>query len=125
MKPTRLKQIEQALKKPMTCKELAATVFLSERAVEHNMNRMHERGQVYISGWERTAGSFARVYAWGIGADAPRLERQSVRERVQRLRKRESQEDKDFRLARERGKRRKIKVDPLMAAFYGASNPRN
>jgi uncharacterized protein YdaU (DUF1376 family) len=37
---------------------------------------------------------------------------------VQRVRKRESQEDKDFRLARERSKRRKIKVDPLMAAFY-------
>ena len=78
-----------------------------------------ERGQVYIAGWERTAGSIARVYAWGIGADAPRPERQSVRERVKRLRERESQEDKDFRLARERSKRRKIKVDPLMAAFYG------
>jgi hypothetical protein len=38
---------------------------------------------------------------------------------VQRVRQRESQEDKDFRLARERGTRRKIKVDPLMAAFYG------
>lgn len=119
MTPTRLKQIEQALRKrPMTCKELSAAVFLSNRAVEHNMNRMHERGQVYIARWERTAGSIARVYAWGIGADAPRPERQSVRDRVKRLRERESQEDKDFRLARERGKRRKIKVDPLMAAFY-------
>jgi uncharacterized protein YdaU (DUF1376 family) len=37
---------------------------------------------------------------------------------VQRVRERESPEEKDFRLARERGKRRKIKVDPLMAAFY-------
>jgi hypothetical protein len=119
MTPTRLKQIEQALRKrPMTCKELATAVFLSNRAVEHNMNRMHERGQVYVAGWSRTAGSIARVYAWGIGADAPRPERQSVRERVKRLRERESQEDKDFRLARERGKRRKIKVDPLMLAFY-------
>jgi hypothetical protein len=35
------------------------------------------------------------------------------------VRANESQEDKDFRLARERGKRRKIKVDPLMLAFYG------
>ena len=119
MQPTRQKQIEQALKKPMTCKELAATVFLSERATEYNMKKMLERGQVYIARWERTAGSIARVYAWGIGADAPSPARQSVRERVKRLRERESQEDKDFRLARERGKRRKIKVDPLMAAFYG------
>lgn len=107
----------------MTCNELAAAVFLSERAVEYNMMRMLQRGQVYIARWERTAGSIARVYAWGIGADAPRPERQSVRERVKRLRERESQEDKDFRLARERSKRRKIKVDPMMLAFYGASKP--
>jgi len=119
VQPTRLKQIEQALRKsPMTCVELAATVFLSQRAVECNMKKMHERGQVYVAGWSRTKGTIARVYAWGIGTDAPRPAAYSGYERVQRLRERESQEDKDFRLARERGKRRKIKVDPLMAAFY-------
>ena len=120
MQPTRLKQIEQALRKrPMTRKELAAAVFLSERAVENNMKKMHERGQVYVAGWSRTSGALARVYAWGIGTDVPRPAAYSVYERVQRVRERETQEDKDFRLARERGKRRKIKVDPLMAAFYG------
>jgi hypothetical protein len=103
----------------MTCKELAAAVFLSERAVEYNMAKMHERGQVYVAGWSRTKGTIARVYAWGIGVDVQRPAAYSVYERVQRVRERESQEDKDFRLARERGKRRKIKVDPLMAAFYG------
>lgn len=103
----------------MTCKELSAAVFLSNRAVEHNMNRMHERGQVYVAGWSRTKGTIARVYAWGIGTDVPRPPAYSGYERVQRVRERESQEDKDFRLARERGKRRKIKIDPLMAAFYG------
>jgi hypothetical protein len=119
MKPTRLKQIEQALRKrPMTCVELASTVFLSERAVMYNVKRMHERGQVYVAGWFRTKGTIARVYAWGIGVDAPRPPAYSGYERVQRVRANESQEDKDFRLARERGKRRKIKVDPLMAAFY-------
>jgi len=103
----------------MTCVELAGVVFLSNRAVEHNMKKMHERGQVYVAGWSRTAGSIARVYAWGIGVDAPRPAAYSGYERVQRVRQRESPEEKDFRLARERGKRRKIKVDPLMAAFYG------
>jgi hypothetical protein len=103
----------------MTRKELAATVFLSERAVEYNMMRMLQRGQVYVAGWSRTKGTIARVYAWGIGTDAPRPAAYSVYERVQRVRANESQEDKDFRLARERGKRRKIKVDPLMAVFYG------
>ena len=119
MKPTRLKQIEQALRKrPMTRKELAAAVFLSERAVENNMKRMHERGQVYVVGWSRTKGTIARVYAWGIGTDVPRPAAYSVYERVQRVRERESPEEKDFRLARERAARRKIKVHPLMAAFY-------
>ena len=120
MQPTRLKQIEQALRKrPMTRKELAGVVFLSQRAVEYNMMRMLQRGQVYVAGWSRTSGRIARVYAWGIGTDAPRPAAYSGYERVQRVRERESPEDKDFRLARERGKRRKIKVDPLMAAFYG------
>jgi hypothetical protein len=120
VQPTRLKQIEQALRKrPMTRKELAGVVFLSERAVEYNMMRMLQRGQVYVAGWSRTSGRTARVYAWGIGTDAPRPPAYSGYERVQRVRERESPEDKDFRLARERGKRRKIKVDPLMAAFYG------
>jgi hypothetical protein len=120
MKPTRLKQIEQALKKrPMTRKELAAAVFLSERAVEYNMKKMHERGQVYVAGWSRTKGALARVYAWGIGTDVPRPAAYSGYERVQRVRERESPEEKDFRLARERAYRRKIKVHPLMAAFYG------
>jgi hypothetical protein len=119
MKPTRLKQIEQALRKrPMTCVELAAAVFLSERAVMYNVKRMHERGQVYVAGWSRTKGTIARVYAWGIGTDVPRPPAYSGYERVQRVRERESQEDKDFRLARERAARRKIKVHPLMAAFY-------
>ena len=119
MQPTRLKQIEQALRKrPMTCVELAFAVFLSERAVMYNVKRMHERGQVYVAGWSRTKGTIARVYAWGIGTDVPRPAAYSVYERVQRVRERESPEEKDFRLARERGKRRKIKVDPLMAAFY-------
>jgi hypothetical protein len=102
----------------MTRKELAATVFLSERAVEYNMMRMLQRGQVHVAGWSRTRGTIARVYAWGIGTDVPRPAAYSGYERVQRVRERESQEDKDFRLARERSKRRKIKVDPLMAAFY-------
>jgi hypothetical protein len=120
MKPTRLKQIEQALKKrPMTRKELAAAVFLSERAVENNMKRMHERGQVYVAGWSRTKGTIARVYAWGIGVDVPKPPAYSGYERVKKARANESQEDKDFRLARERAARRKIKVHPLMAAFYG------
>ena len=120
MKPTRLKQIEQALRKrPMTRKELAAAVFLSERAVEYNMKKMHELGQVYVAGWSRTKGTIARVYAWGIGTDVPRPPAYSGYERVQRLRANESQEDKDFRRARERAARRKIKVHPLMAAFYG------
>lgn len=102
----------------MTRKELASAVFLSERAVEYNMMRMLQRGQVYVAGWSRTKGTIARVYAWGIGTDVPRPPAYSGYERVQRVRERESPEEKDFRLARERVKRRKIKVDPLMAAFY-------
>lgn len=123
MQPTRQKQIEQALKKPMTCKELAAAVFLSQRAVENNMKRMHASGQVFVYGWQRTGGTIARVYKLGKGTDAPRPRALTGYERVQRLRDKESPDQKDFRLARDRANRRKIKVHPLMAAFYGVSKP--
>jgi len=118
VQPTRLKQIEQALKKPMTCKELAAAVFLSPRAVENNMKRMHERGQVHVAGWERTGGTIARVYKLGKGTDVPRPPALTGYERVKRVRDKESPDKRDFRLARDRANRRKIKVHPLMAAFY-------
>ena len=118
MQPTRLKQIEQALKKPMTCKELAAAVFLSPRAAEHNMKRMHKLNQVHVAGWKRTNGTIARVYKLGKGTDVPRPPALTVYERIKRMRDKESPDQKDFRLARNRANRRKIKVHPLMAAFY-------
>jgi hypothetical protein len=40
-------------------------------------------------------------------------------ERVQKMREKEDVEKKAFRLARERQLKRKIKRDPLTAAFFG------
>lgn len=119
MKSTRVKKIEEALRKPMTCKQLAAAVYLSERAVEKHMTRMHSQGQVHIAGWNRTGGSMERIFLLGIGVDAPRPQRYTRRELNARWLARESQDSKEIRMARTRAVKRKIKVHPLMAAFYG------
>ena len=96
----------------------AAAAAKGRVAQARNARGRRGSGQVYVAGWSRTKGTIARVYAWGIGVDAPKPPAYSGYERVKRVRANESQEDKDFRLARERAARRKIKVHPLMAAFY-------
>jgi hypothetical protein len=120
---TRKESIRKALRTPMTVKDLSDVVFLTERGTQKVIKRMREDGQVYIKSWQRTGGKLAPVYALGNKADAPKLEARSGYERVKRSRTKESSEDRDFRLARQRAKNRKIKVHPLMAAFYGASKP--
>jgi hypothetical protein len=43
----------------------------------------------------------------------------SSTDRVRKWRRKESLDDKAFRMARQRGRRVKIKRDPLVAAFFG------
>jgi hypothetical protein len=47
----------------------------------------------------------------------------TMNERMKKWRAKESVEHREFRLARQRQLRKKIKRDPLVAAFYGASKP--
>jgi len=59
------------------------------------------------------------VYAFGPGEDAPKLPNLTDKERKARSKGKVSVEDRDFEKARRRQLRRKIKIDPLTAAFFG------
>jgi hypothetical protein len=59
------------------------------------------------------------VFSAGIGVDAPKPPRTTDKERQQRKRASETQEDKEFRQARERAKKIKPRRDPMIAAFFG------
>lgn len=121
MNDTRKADIKKALRTPMTVENLSDVVFLTKRGTQKVIKRMREDGNVYIKSWQRTGGKLAPVYALGNKPDAPKLEAMSGYERVKRSRTKESSEDRDFRLARQRALHRKIKVHPLMAAFYSIS----
>jgi hypothetical protein len=59
------------------------------------------------------------VYRYGIGIDAIKPLPSSVSDRVRKWRRKESLDDKAFRQARDRGRKVKIRRDPLVAAFFG------
>ncbi len=59
------------------------------------------------------------VWALGDGVDAEYPTIRTNAERQREYRKRMSADDKDFLKARRRQRSRTIKIDPLMAAFFG------
>ena len=79
---------------------------------------------MYVSAYKKTSeNGWSGVYRYGIGVDAEKPTPVSMKDRVSKHRERETIEEKEFRLAMERSKHWKVKRDPLVAAFYGDSNP--
>ena len=111
----------------LTSAEVAETIHCTERSARLLINRLRKQNLVHIQEWTRSEvkGLPVAVYRYGIGIDAIKPMPVSVNDRVRKWRRKESLDDKAFRQARERGRKVKIKRDPLVAAFYGASKPSN
>jgi len=109
-------------RKEMSTSELCVLVHCTQRSAQELLARLKRKGLVYRSGWRRQPDGIAALFKAGIGVDAPKPPRKTNKERQQRKRARETQEDKEFRLAREKAKSIKPRRDPLIAAFYGAYN---
>lgn len=107
-------------RKEMSTSELCVLVHCTQRSVQDILTRMKRKGLVYRSGWRRQPDGIAALFKAGIGVDAPKPPRTTDKERQQRKRARETQEDKEFRLAREKAKSIKPRRDPMISAFYGA-----
>jgi hypothetical protein len=113
--------IEALMYKPHTAVELADLIHCHVRSSRKIVSQLYREGKVFIQEWHRVAykGIPAAAYRYGIGVDAPKPKPLTQLQRVQRMREKEDVERKAFRLARQRQLRRKIKRDPLVAAFFG------
>jgi hypothetical protein len=105
--------------RPMNCKDMAAEVHCHVRTASRVLREMHEDGLLHVQSWQRSQGAHLPVYAFGPGEDAPKLPSLTDKERKARVKGKVSVEDRDFENARRRQLRRKIKIDPLTAAFFG------
>ena len=63
-------------------------------------------------------GQWRPLWSWGDGVDAEAPGPVPGSERIKKYREKMSADDKDFGLARRRQKRRVVKRDPLVAAFF-------
>ena len=105
---------------PLTVLEISSRVFCAERSAYMVVRRLHITRQVYILEYRKNPKSRpAPVWALGNSADAEYPLFSTNTERKRDYRKRMSADDKDFLKARRRQRSRTIKIDPLMAAFFG------
>jgi len=106
-------------RKDMSTSELCVLVHCTQRSAQELLAKMKRKGLIYRSGWRRQPDGIAAVFRAGIGVDAPKPPRASDVERKKKSRAKETQEDKEFRQAREKAKSIKPRRDPMIAAFYG------
>ena len=122
MKSTRLPRLIKAITDiGMTTTEIAETIYCTPRSARMLVKRLRDDNLVHIQQWVKLDGHAnpVAVYRYGIGVDAVRQAPVSSTDRVRKWRRKESLDDKAFRMARQRGRRVKIKRDPLVAAFFG------
>ena len=106
-------------RKDMSTSEICVLVHCTQRSAQEMLANMRRKGLVYRSGWRRQPDGIAALFRAGIGVDAPKPLSATGAERVRRMRAKETQEDKEFRQAREKAKSIKPRRDPMIAAFYG------
>jgi len=107
-------------RKEMSTSELCVLVHCTQRSAQALLANMRRKGLVHRSGWRRQPDGIAALFKAGKGVDAPKPPRTTSLERVRKMRAKESQEEKEFRQARERAKSIKPRRDPMIAAFFGA-----
>ena len=107
-------------RKDMSTSELCVLVHCTQRSAQELLAKLKRKGLVYRSGWRRQPDGIAAVFSAGIGSDAPKPPRATDQERQIRSRAKETQEEKEFRQARERAKKIKPRRDPLIEAFFGS-----
>ena len=105
---------------PLTVQEMWPRVYCAERSAYMVVRRLHMERLIHIQSYRQgVVGVPIAVWALGDGVDAEYPTIKSNAERQREYRKRMSADDKDFLKARRRQRSRTIKIDPLMAAFFG------
>jgi len=110
--------------KPLTAMEVSKVIHCHVRHARSILRELRLNNQVFIQEWHPAEyqGIPTAAYRYGIGVDAVKPRPMTNTERVRKMREKEDVEKKAFRLARERQLKRKIKRDPLVAAFFGSAS---
>ena len=121
MKSTRMpKLVALITQKGYTTRELADLLHCTLRSSRDMLQKLKEEGNVHIQSWRRAqANGWIAVYRYGIGVDADKPEPVSSSSRLRKHRSKEDADTKERRLAKQRQLKRKVKRDPLVAAFFG------
>ena len=116
--------IEAALRKKSNLSDvdLAKLCFCVRRSAARILFELRLNNMVHISGYTRVHanGQWRPLWSWGEGDDAIAPGPVPGIERIRKHREKMSADDKDFGNARRRQKRRVVKRDPLVAAFFGS-----
>jgi len=105
---------------PLTVAQIHAQVFCAQRTAYMLIQQMHAERLVHVFEYrQRPNVRPVAVWALGEGVDAEYPTFRTNAERQRDYRKRMSADDKDFLKARRRQRSRTIKIDPLIAAFFG------
>ena len=124
LKPRVGPAIEAALQKKgnLSDLDLAKICFCARRSAARILFDLHRHELVYISGYTRVSanGQWRPLWSWGDEEDAIAPGPVPGADRIRKYREKKSADDKDFDAARRRQKRRVVKRDPLVAAFFGS-----
>ena len=121
MKSTRMPRLISLItQKGYTAVELAEILFCTIRSSRDMIAKLRKDDKVHIQSWRKTSVTqWSAVYRYGIGVDAEKPEPVSSSSRLRKHRAKEDADAKERRLTKQNQLRRKIKRDPLTAAFFG------
>jgi len=106
--------------KGYTAVELSDLLHCTLRSSRDMIAKLRKEGNVHIQSWRKTSVTqWSAVYRHGIGVDAEKPEPVSSSSRLRKHRAKEDADTKERRLAKQRQLKRKVKRDPLTAAFFG------
>jgi len=121
MNKRRDRVIELITAKAMTSVELSKVIHCGLRGTQIIITKLRKAGLIHIQGYRRQKAGIAAMWRYGIGVDATKPPPFVSTERSRKFRNGQGVEEHAFALARQRAKKRKIKRDPLVAAFFGSN----
>jgi hypothetical protein len=114
------KLVNLITQKGYTAVELCELLHCTIRSSRDMIAKLRKEGNVHIQSWRKTSVTqWSAVYRYGIGVDADKPEPVSSSSRLRKHRAKEDADAKERRLTKQNQLRRKIKRDPLTAAFFG------
>ena len=105
---------------PLSVADIALRLPCALTTAYDNVRELRKAGVVRVHSYEKSGNMTTALMTLGSEPDAPRPLSFTAAERMRKMRHKMSADDRDFLNARRRQRNRKIKIDPLTAAFFGS-----